>query len=177
MKQSTGKSKVFVANAYKQAKLPLSMALALSGELNLFRESVPVVPDAVLLPCWLQSHYYPLLFQEAVGRRWAPWQRLYTRSGVMFAVIVKSRLFHNGTLGKTDFVMFVCVCVWTCRCVSDAVIITKPWSPELISYSVNITVVSSQPAAVLWSPSVEKNIRRFKFWPGLTRLLHMGIHN
>lgn len=113
MKQSTGKSKVFVANAYNRAKLPLSMALALSGGLNLFRESVPVVPDAVLLPCWLQSHYYPVLFQEAVGRRWAPWQCLYTRSVfiIVFAVIVKSCLFHNGTLGKTDFVMFACVCV------------------------------------------------------------------
>lgn len=36
------------------------MVLALSKELNLFRESVPMVPDAVLLPYWLWSHYYPL---------------------------------------------------------------------------------------------------------------------
>ncbi|KAM7404256.1 hypothetical protein PAMP_011622 [Pampus punctatissimus] len=38
--------------------------MALSGELNLFMESVAVVPDAVLLPCWLGSHYHPCLFQQ-----------------------------------------------------------------------------------------------------------------
>lgn len=45
------------------------MVASVSRELNLFRESVPMVPDAVPLPCWLRSHYYPLLFQEAADRR------------------------------------------------------------------------------------------------------------
>lgn len=40
------------------------MALAPTEELNLFRESVAVAPDAVPLPCWLWSHYYPCLFPE-----------------------------------------------------------------------------------------------------------------
>lgn len=71
------------------------MALALNRELNLFRESVVVVPDAVLLPCWLWSHYYPLLIQELAGKCWSPWQRLYFRSGVVFGIIIILCLFCN----------------------------------------------------------------------------------
>lgn len=130
------------------------MVASVSRELNLFRESVPMVPDAVPLPCWLRSHYYPLLFQEAVDRRRPVMHPpVRARSGVDLLLNVILCCGFSQMLNGREHVILLCVCVCVCwctfalLCLTDQtqphrMIMTKPGSPELICQSGNITVVS-----------------------------------
>lgn len=133
------------------------MVTSVSRELNLVRESVPMVPDAVPLPRWLRSHYYPLLFQEAADRRrpamHPPSPPVRARSGVDLLLNVILCCRFSQMLNGRERVILLCVCVCVCccafalLCLTDQtqphrMIMTKPGSPELICQSGNITVVS-----------------------------------
>lgn len=95
------------------------MVASVSRELNLFRESVPMVPDAVPLPCWLRSHYYPFLFQEAADRCWPamhpsppPPRSCQIRS--RFAAQRNIMLWFFSDVkwqGTRNFVVCVCLCL------------------------------------------------------------------
>lgn len=88
------------------------MVASVSRELNLFRESVPMVPDAVPLPCWLRSHYYPLLFQEAADRRRpAMHPPVHARSGVDLLLNVILCCGFSQMLNGRERVILLCVCL------------------------------------------------------------------
>lgn len=103
------------------------MVASVSRELNLFRESVPMVPDAVPLPCWLRSHYYPLLFQEAADRcrpaMHLPPPPVHARSGVDLLLNVILCCGFSQMLNGRERVILLCVClcllVYICAVVSD----------------------------------------------------------
>lgn len=107
-----------------------------------------MVPDAVPLPCWLRSHYYPLLFQEAADRRRPAMPPPRARSGVDLLLNVILCCGFSQMLNGRERVILLCVCVsvfvgaLTDQTQPHRMIMTKPGSPELICQSGNITVVS-----------------------------------
>lgn len=81
-----------------------------------------MVPDAVPLPCWLRSHYYPLLFQEAADRRRPAMPPPRARSGVDLLLNVILCCGFSQMLNGRERVILLCVCVCVCWCTdrSDA---------------------------------------------------------